>query len=497
MFILGGLGEERTVPVGASFSDRGMRNDQHDAVAAQLMIPIRQIFRGNVPPAAGGAPQPAETASHAEQHFSRAAGGGPQPAEAPSDADQPTSPAAVAVAPQLMTPIRRIWKARAPAPQSADAPSDADQPTSPAAGGAPQPADASSDAKTHAPPAAGGAPQPADAPSDAEQPISPDWEATNAQQDTLVQDTALNKAARDLHENLLVVEEAEDIPVNQQHELRKILFKKKTVTVGGFKRQYVATLDETFDTIKNLLQRRRDFMAARRLHDAQPPSGGASQPADHRYVFTQEDRRQVMQEWKNEFHAAPEQEHQQKRDSWKPTGPPPDAHNKSGPNTKAVHSGKHSRFARHLQLAAGSKTMAELIIYTGRFDPEFLNKAHEAQDRNGASQPVASADRQKALKKKAAQAKLDYRMTCMLRLRLDRHEVYYRDLERWEQENLRRLEDGSLLRHTNEAVAAYGHGTLRRDDGETIEIGGSTGGITRFLLDGYAEPDVDSFLRKR
>ena len=187
MFILGGLGEERTVPVGASFSDRGMRNDQHDAVAAQLMIPIRQILRGNVPPAAGGAPQPAETASHAEQHFSRAAGGGPQPAEAPSDADQPTSPAAVAVAPQLMTPIRRIWKARAPAPQSADAPSDADQPTSPAAGGAPQPADASSDAKTHAPRAAGGAPQPADAPSDAEQPISPDWEATNAQQDTLVQ----------------------------------------------------------------------------------------------------------------------------------------------------------------------------------------------------------------------------------------------------------------------------------------------------------------------
>ena len=46
-------------------------------------------------------------------------------------------------------------------------------------------------------------------------------------------------------------------------------------------------------------------------------------------------------------------------------------------------------------------------------------------------------------------------------------------------------------------MAAYGHGTLRRDDGETIEIGGSTGGMTRFLLDGYAEPDVDSFLRKR
>ena len=88
-------------------------------------------------------------------------------------------------------------------------------------------------------------------------------------------------------------------------------------------------------------------------------------------------------------------------------------------------------------------------------------------------------------------------MTCLLRRRLDRGQVDIRDLERWEHENLRRLQDGSLLRHTNEAVAAYGHGTLRRDDGETIEIGGSTGGITRFLLDGYAEPDVDSFLRNR
>ena len=61
----------------------------------------------------------------------------------------------------------------------------------------------------------------------------------------------------------------------------------------------------------------------------------------------------------------------------------------------------------------------------------FLNKAHEAQDRSGASQPVASADHQKALKKKAAQAKMDYRMTCILRQRLDRRQVNYCDLKRW------------------------------------------------------------------
>ena len=45
-------------------------------------------------------------------------------------------------------------------------------------------------------------------------------------------------------------------------------------------------------------------------------------------------------------------------------------------------------------------------------------------------------------------------------------------------------------------MAAYGHGTLRHDD-ESIEIGGSTGGVSRLLLDNYAEPNVYSFLSRR
>ena len=66
----------------------------------------------------------------------------------------------------------------------------------------------------------------------------------------------------------------------------------------------------------------------------------------------------------------------------------------------------------------------------------------------------------------------------------------------WDKKNLQMLEDGSLLRRTNEAVAAFGHGTLRHGN-ERVEIGGSTGGVTRVLLDGYAEPDVDTFLRRQ
>ena len=58
------------------------------------------------------------------------------------------------------------------------------------------------------------------------------------------------------------------------------------------------------------------------------------------------------------------------------------------------------------------------------------------------------------------------------------------------------LEDGSLLDRTNKAVAAYGHGTLRQGN-ERLEIGASTGGASRFLLDGYTEPDVTTFLASR
>ena len=52
-----------------------------------------------------------------------------------------------------------------------------------------------------------------------------------------------------------------------------------------------------------------------------------------------------------------------------------------------------------------------------------------------------------------------------------------------------------MLDHYNEAIKAYGHGTLRLPDGGTMEIGGSTGGLSKHLLDGREEPDVDAFLK--
>ena len=91
---------------------------------------------------------------------------------------------------------------------------------------------------------------------------------------------------------------------------------------------------------------------------------------------------------------------------------------------------------------------------------------------------------------------MNYRRTCMLRRRLDQGEVDLRHLDLKQQRDLQTLEDGSLLQTAKQAVAAYAHGTLRHGD-ESIEIGGSTGGVTRLLLDGYAEPDAYSFLARR
>ena len=46
-----------------------------------------------------------------------------------------------------------------------------------------------------------------------------------------------------------------------------------------------------------------------------------------------------------------------------------------------------------------------------------------------------------------------------------------------------------LLKKYNRAIADYGHGRLRFDAGDHLDIGGSTGEVSRRLIDGYVTPD--------
>ena len=50
-------------------------------------------------------------------------------------------------------------------------------------------------------------------------------------------------------------------------------------------------------------------------------------------------------------------------------------------------------------------------------------------------------------------------------------------------------DSGVLLKKYNRAIADYGHGRLRFDAGDHLDIGGSTGGVSRRLIDGYVTPD--------
>ena len=93
MFVLGGLAEENMVPIGASF-DNGMRNDCHDAVSAELIIPIG-VWSSQPAVAAASAHCPPEPKQPAEA-ARPAAGGAPQPAVAAAAASQPAVAAASA-----------------------------------------------------------------------------------------------------------------------------------------------------------------------------------------------------------------------------------------------------------------------------------------------------------------------------------------------------------------------------------------------------------------
>jgi len=166
-----------------------------------------------------------------------------------------------------------------------------------------------------------------------------------------------------------------------------------------------------------------------------------------------------------------------------------------------VRKGKNSRWHRHLQLSAGSKIMAELILFTGTYDPYYLETALAAAEKNkrGASQPLAKGpevgqEERRRLKNKAQAAKMNYRRIRNLDRRLRARPEDKRKVSRREWNQLKKLEDGSLRRERNAAVSAYGHGTLISEDGRELEIGGSTGGFTREFLDGYQQPNVRAFM---
>ena len=224
--------------------------------------------------------------------------------------------------------------------------------------------------------------------------------------------------------------------------------------------------EETSRAIKSLLQQRRAFLASRGISDQQ-------------HLMTPDERVDCIRYCKDEYERDPHQRELQERD-----------HRKGG--NRLLHRRKHSRFSREWQRRCGSKQVAEVILFSGRWDVDLLRQAMGADD---ASQPVesntdtAAATRQRRLKRNAIEAKYNLRQGRHLAKAADRGAR----LGPAELAMVQAFESGELRRRANDAVKGFGHGRLHAADGSYLDIGGNTGGRTRRLLDSYVIPSHENF----
>ena len=229
-------------------------------------------------------------------------------------------------------------------------------------------------------------------------------------------------------------------------------------------------------------------------------------PSDHQLSDTE--RQEIIRDWKDEFHALPDQTIQQHRDSLKEVDGAsqpvagkgkgkgrgknkgkgfPQKEGKAlpdgfGPNKKRLHGGMRSRFSRHMQLVGGSKHIYEMIIYFGKWsiaDFEHLTAHCASQSVEGLDDRLDNGE----LKEKAQLAKYAFRYARSLAKR-NGTEMTDADTAL-----LSRFNDGTLLTERNTAVRQYGHGNLiDPQSNEILSIGGSTGGRTRAYHDGWSAP---------
>ena len=71
-----------------------------------------------------------------------------------------------------------------------------------------------------------------------------------------------------------------------------------------------------------------------------------------------------------------------------------------------------------------------------------------------------------------------------------------RVLTRWQTYLLQQYDTGVLQQELNNAIAEYGHGRLCSEAGDCFDIGGSTGGVAREVIDHWVVPDCSGFLER-
>jgi len=156
-----------------------------------------------------------------------------------------------------------------------------------------------------------------------------------------------------------------------------------------------------------------------------------------------------------------------------------------------VRQRKRSRWSREKQRRCGSTSMWDIISFSGKLDKDFLEQGHPkllSRASAGASQPDAKDNVPQERTRLAHKARDTLRWAQHLASRRRAGRT------RFSKEDKQLLEDydnGNLLRQANDATKASGHGRLRNSDGTFQDIGGSTGGLARTVLDNWEPPDLE------
>ena len=135
--------------------------------------------------------------------------------------------------------------------------------------------------------------------------------------------------------------------------------------------------------------------------------------------------------------------------------------------------------------------MWTLLSFTGRFDVAFLENAIARGTKEPPTMPGGRTEQQKQQVRDAQMARARLRRGAMLeRLQERVSQGKARPLNPGQLRVLQKYQSGELRKQANKLTMISGHGRLKKEDHSFVDIGGSTGGFVRTVLDDWEPPDL-------
>ena len=133
--------------------------------------------------------------------------------------------------------------------------------------------------------------------------------------------------------------------------------------------------------------------------------------------------------------------------------------------------------------------MWTLLSFTGRFDVKYMQ---ESILKGEAKPPLMPGERTEEQKKKVHEAHVA-RAKLRRGVAVARAQSRGVPLDASQLQVLEPYRSGVLRRQANDCTIASGHGRLKREDNTFVDIGGSTGGFVRVVLDDWDLPNIAEF----